>query len=141
MQQPETRDGADNGGADNGGAHEILWANVQSMREVLLAFAAQAAERGDEQGRQARLFIERKIAEVPRGASIDDLWTDLELLFRKTTALVAETLVSEQRQAGMAFIGSAGMLLGLLKPDLPADQREAQLMASIDRRIDELSAA
>jgi hypothetical protein len=120
------------------GAHAILRGNVQTLRDALRRLADEAAGRGDDEAGQARRFIERKIADISAGSSVDEMWVELELLYRKTTALVAETLLTEQRQAGMAFMSSAGMLLALLKPELSDEQREAQLMASIDRRLDEL---
>jgi hypothetical protein len=43
----------------------------------------------------------------------------------------------EQQQAVQAFIGSAGMLLGILKPDLSDDERSDLVIASLEKRAEE----
>jgi hypothetical protein len=118
-------------------AHSILWGNVQSLREALRTLAEEERQNGDNDGSQARLFIEGKLAEVPRGSSLDALWDDLELLYRKTCAVTVEARRQGQQQATMGFIGSAGMLLHLLRPDLSEDEHHDQLMASLNAQTEE----
>ena len=118
-------------------AHRILWGNLQSLREALRTLAEEERESGDDDGSQARLLIESKLAELPRGSSLDALWDDLELLYRKITAVAVEARRQGQQQATLGFIGSAGMLLGLLRPDLSDDERHEQLMASLNARAGE----
>jgi hypothetical protein len=117
--------------------HRILWGNVQSLREALRTLAGEARGSGDNDGSQARLFIESKLAEIPRGSSLDALWDDLELLYRKATVVAVDTMRRGQQQAALGFIGSAGMLLGILRPDLSEDERHDQLRASLDKRFEE----
>jgi hypothetical protein len=50
-------------------AHRILWGNVQSLREALLTLAEEARQSGDNEGSQARSFVEGKLAEIARGPS------------------------------------------------------------------------
>jgi hypothetical protein len=87
-------------------------------------------------GGRARLFIESKVAEIPRGSSWDELWDSLELLYRRVTG-VAVQVMRRRQQGELAFIGPAGMLLGLLRPDLSDDERHEELMASLDKRARE----
>jgi hypothetical protein len=118
-------------------AHRILWGDVQSLRGALLTLAEEARRSGDNDGGQARPFIESKLAVMPRGSSLDALWNDLELLYRKTTVVAVEAMREGQQQAALGFIGSAGMLLGMLNPHLSDDERHGQLMASLDKRAEE----
>jgi hypothetical protein len=118
-------------------AHRILWGNVQSLREALRTLAEEERRNGDNDGSDARLLIESKLAEIPRGSSLDALWDDLELLYRRTTAVAVEARRQRQQQATLGFIGSAGMLLGLLRPDLSDNERHNQLMASLNARAEE----
>jgi hypothetical protein len=121
-------------------AHRNLWHNVQSLREALRTLAEEERRSGDNDGSQARLLIESKLAEIPRGSSLDALWNDLELLYRQTIAVVAELTRQGQQQAALGFVGSAGMLLGLLRPDLSEDERNDQLIASLDKQVKEQAA-
>jgi hypothetical protein len=115
-------------------AHRVVWGNVQSLRAALHGLAEEETQSGDINGGQARLFIESKLAEIPQGASFEELWNNLEFLYRQVTAVALAAMRQGKRQAGLAFIGSAGMLLGLLKPELSEDERQDQLMASLDKR-------
>jgi hypothetical protein len=117
--------------------HRILWGNVQSLHEALRTNAEQARHSGDNEGSQARLFIDSKLAEIPRGSSLDALWDDLELLYRQATAVAVDSMHRGQQQAALGFIGSAGMLLGILRPDLSEDERHDQLMGSLNKRTEE----
>jgi hypothetical protein len=118
-------------------AHRILWGNVQSLREALRALGEDAIQSGDNDGSQARLFIESMLAEIPSGSSLEALWYDLELLYRKTTALVVEENARGNHRAAMTFMGSAAMILAMIKPDLSEDERDEFLMASLDKRAEE----
>jgi len=121
-------------------AHDILWGNVQTLRGVMRGLAEKAAAGGNEIEARARLFIEGELAEVSRGESLDALWEELEFLYRRITAGAVEVMLQDQHDAGRAFVGSAGMLLGLLKPDLSDDEREDVLGRSLDQRMAERSA-
>ena len=123
-----------------GHAHEILWGNAQTLREVMRDLAQKAAADGDEEEGRARMFVESKLAEVSRGSSFDTLWDELEFLYRRITAGAVEMMLQEQHSAGRAFVGSAGMLLGLLKPDLSDDERNDVFARSLDQRMAERTA-
>ncbi|GGR04783.1 hypothetical protein GCM10010168_22370 [Actinoplanes ianthinogenes] len=120
--------------------HDILWGNVQTVREVMRALAQKAAVNGEQSEAQARIFVENKLAEIPRGDSFDALWDDLEFLYRKITAGAVEMIVQDDHDAARAFLGSAGMLLGMLKPELTDDERGEVLGRSLDQRMAERSA-
>jgi len=102
--------------------------------------AQKAADGGDEEEGQARMFVEGKLAEISRGSSFDALWDELEFLYRRITAGAVEMMLQEQDSAGRAFVGSAGMLLGLLKPDLSDEERNDLFTSSLDKRMAERAA-
>ncbi|WP_433219519.1 hypothetical protein ACQP00_15465 [Dactylosporangium sp. CS-047395] len=113
--------------------HDILWRNVQVLRDVLRTLSEQARDAGDGRAADARSFVDRKLGEIARGSSLDDLRDDLELLYRKIIALAVSVL--GDITVAPAFIGSARMLLSIIKPDLTDDELGAQIEQSMDRAI------
>jgi len=118
--------------------HSVLFGNVAALRQAMHDCAQDSLQHNEERAAQAYLFWADQLADVQRGASLGELFADLEFVYRQATAMAVQARRGDEAQVSLASVHVAHMVARALRPDLGEDEIQDQVLESLARRDEEL---